>query len=197
MKKNPGSKHKIVSFDDEKLIVVDKQDNIKEYRTKSECHQGNGILHRAFSIFIFNTSRELILQKRGAQKLLWPDFWSNSCCSHPRQGETSDFAARRRLKEELGIETDLLYLYTFQYQARFGSIGSEHELCAVYIGRSDAPVCFNPNEISTCKYTDMNILTSDLEAAPDIYTPWFKMEWKRLMAQYRDKIDALFINSAI
>ncbi len=191
--KRAVSKDKIVSFDDEKLIAVDEQDNIVAYRTRIECHQGEGILHRAFSIFIFNGQQELLLQKRSAQKLLWPDFWSNSCCSHPRQGEKTEIAARRRLKEELGIEAGLIYLYTFQYHARFGSIGSERELCAVYVGTSDEPVRFNQNEISVCKYLDIDSLTADLVTNPDRYTPWFQLEWQRLMREYRDKITAMFI----
>jgi isopentenyl-diphosphate delta-isomerase len=187
------TKGRIVSFDDEKLIVVDERDNILGYKTKTECHQGDGILHRAFSVFIFNHQQELLLQQRAVQKLLWPDFWSNSCCSHPRQGERSDSAARRRLKEELGLEADLTFLYTFQYHARFGSIGSERELCAVYIGKSDEPVCYNRNEISTCKYVHINAMTSALQENPDIYTPWFKLEWQQLMGKYRDRINILFI----
>ena len=77
----------IVSFDDEKLIVVDKDDNILDYKTKAECHAGKGILHRAFSIFIFNEKKQLLIHKRSGSKQLWPYFWSNSCCSHPRKGE--------------------------------------------------------------------------------------------------------------
>ena len=183
---------KIVSFDDEKLIVVDEQDSVLEYRIKTECHQGEGILHRAFSIFIFNSKKEVLIQKRSAQKLLWPDFWSNSCCSHPRQGETLEYAAKRRLKEELGLETDLIYLYTFQYHANFGTIGSERELCAVLIGRSGDPVRINPNEIAEWKYIDIEILTNDLHKNPDVFTPWFKMEWQRLTGEYMDRIHSLF-----
>ena len=186
-------KDKIVSFADEKLIAVDEQDNIVDHRTRIECHQGEGILHRAFSIFIFNDQQELLLQKRSTQKLLWPDFWSNSCCSHPRQGEKTEIAARRRLKEELGIKAELIYLYTFQYHARFGSIGSERELCRVFIGKSNEPVRFNQNEISVCQYVNLDSLTADLVANPDVHTPWFRMEWQRLMGEYRDKITAMFI----
>jgi isopentenyl-diphosphate delta-isomerase len=182
---------KVVSFLDEQLIVVDKQDNILDYKTKTDCHLGGGLLHRAFSIFIFNSQRQLILQKRSQQKLLWPDFWSNSCCSHPRKGETYDRAARRRLKEELGIVTELKYLYTFQYHVRFGSIGSEQELCAVYIGRSDEPVSINQNEISEYKYVAMHTITGELNKNPEMYTPWFKMEWHRLSSEYLDKIHNL------
>ena len=97
----------VVSFDDEKLILVDKDDNVLGYKDKLSCHEGDGILHRAFSIFIFNKKKQLLLQKRSDQKLLWPLFWSNSCCSHPRQGEDYETAIHRRLKEELNIDTEL------------------------------------------------------------------------------------------
>ena len=126
-----------VSFDDEMLILVDEKDNITGYKNKLECHEGEGILHRAFSIFIFNDAGELLLQKRSAQKHLWPNYWSNSCCSHPRKGEELENATQRRLAEELGISTPLKHLFTFQYYAPYKNIGSEREMCAVFIGKSN------------------------------------------------------------
>jgi len=185
--------NEIVSFIDEQLIVVDEQDNILDYKSKIACHQGEGILHRAFSIFIFNGAAKLILQKRSNQKFLWPNFWSNSCCSHPRKGETNEEATRRRLKEELGIETDLLYLYTFQYHVRYASLGAEREQCAVYIGRSDDPIRINKNEIAECKFLSIQSVSKELKKNPEQYTPWFKMEWSRIMAEYYEMVDALFI----
>jgi isopentenyl-diphosphate delta-isomerase len=183
--------NEIVSFDDELLIVVDENDNIIDYKTKIECHQGDGILHRAFSIFIFNRDGQLILQKRSAQKPLWPLFWSNSCCSHPRKGESLDSAIHRRLEEELGFDTQLSYLYTFHYQAKFKEKGSEHELCAVYIGKSDAPVKVNDTEIAEWKTIDPDELTREVRDNPDHFTPWFKMEWTRLTTEYFDRIKSL------
>lgn len=183
--------NKVVSFDDELLICVDGADNILDYKTKVECHLGEGLLHRAFSIFIFNTQNQVIMQKRSDQKLLWPLFWSNSCCSHPRKGETTDLAAIRRLEEELGIHTELKYLYTFEYQARFKNIGSENELCAVYIGRSDQMIRLNENEIAEWKYIDIDTLSVDVQKHPDNYTPWFRMEWQKLTKEFIDDIHSL------
>ena len=114
---------KVVSFEDEKLILVDENDNAIGYENKDVCHNGAGILHRAFSIFIFNSNNELLLQQRHTDKRLWGAFWSNSCCSHPRKGESYPQATVRRLKEELGLDTKLRYLYRFQYQASFGDKG--------------------------------------------------------------------------
>jgi isopentenyl-diphosphate delta-isomerase len=183
--------NEIVSFDDELLIVVDENNNTIDYKTKLECHQGDGILHRAFSIFIFNSRGELILQKRSEHKPLWPLFWSNSCCSHPRKGETLDTATHRRLEEELGFDAKLVYLYTFQYQAKFQDKGSENEMCAVYIGKSDAPVKVNDTEIAEWKTIDPEELTREVSDNPDTFTPWFKMEWTRLTTEYLNKIRSL------
>ena len=178
----------VVSFDDEKLILVDKNDNVLGYKSKVECHDGDGILHRAFSIFIFNEKNQLLLQKRSDQKLLWPLYWSNSCCSHPRQGEDYDTAIHRRLKEELGLETVLKYLFKFQYQAVFKDKGSENELCSVYIGKSKDPIVVNKNEIAEWKFIDIDQMENEMEEHPENFTPWFKMEWDRIKKEYMDEI---------
>ena len=179
----------IVSFDDEPLIIVDKHDKVLDHKSKAECHRGSGILHRAFSIFIFNDQKQLLLQQRSDQKLLWPLFWSNSCCSHPRKGESYEEATARRLKEELGIDTPLEYLYKFVYQARYENIGSEYELCSVYLGRSDQPPVVNPNEIAEWKYIDLEKLDEDMALNPDNYSPWFKMEWHSIRTEYIDRLE--------
>jgi isopentenyl-diphosphate delta-isomerase len=165
---------------DENLILVDAQDNVLGYETKENCHRGKGKLHRAFSIFIFNRNKELLIQQRSALKPLWPLYWSNSVCSHPRKGEADLDAAYRRLKEEISIETPLQFLFKFQYQASFKGVGSENELCSVYIGTTDAPIVANPGEIAAWRYIDLAELDRDIKAHPEIYTPWFKMEWQRI-----------------
>jgi isopentenyl-diphosphate delta-isomerase len=131
------------------------------------------------------------MQKRSEQKPLWPLFWSNSCCSHPRKGEDLDTAIHRRLEEELGFDTELTYLYTFQYQANFKNSGSENELCAVYIGKSDELVNVNENEVAEWRYIDPDKLTNKVNENPGDFTPWFKMEWTRLTTEYMDKIKSL------
>ena len=181
----------VVSFDSEPLILVDDNDRVQGHASKDQCHQGDGLLHRAFSLFIFNHQGDLLIHRRSQQKMLWPGFWTNSCCSHPRQGEDMDDAARRRLQEELGIRTELHYLYKFKYQADFGEVGSEHEMCSVYIGRSSDPVTVNINEIAEWRFIPTAELDADLVTNPDHYTPWFKMEWQQLNHQYRDQLDAL------
>src|SRR5947207_3387152 len=108
----------IVSFEDEPLILVDGNDQELGFATKAACHDGVGLLHRAFSVFLFNPAGELLLQQRSAQKRLWPLYWANSCCSHPRRGESLPAAVERRTREELALATPLAFVYKFVYQAR-------------------------------------------------------------------------------
>ncbi len=181
----------IVSFTSEQLIMVDSHDREVGYESKIICHEGQGILHRALSLFIFNSIGELLIQRRSGQKLLWPNYWSNSCCSHPRRGETTDAAAHRRLEQELRLTSELRYLYKFQYQARFGDIGSEHELCWVYIGKSSELVHVNSHEISDWRYISPARLNQEIAEKPEVFTPWFKMEWKRINRDYASELEKL------
>jgi len=181
-----------VSFDSEPLILVDEQDREIGYRSKSDCHAGHGTLHRAFSIFLFDRSGRVLLQKRSAAKPLWPLYWSNSCCSHPRRGETMEQATHRRLREELGVEARLEYVYKFIYQADFDDVGAEHELCHVYIGLAEhGDIRVHPDEIAEWRWEDIDAVVERLRAAPDDHTPWFKMEWRELMTRWRSNIEAL------
>src|ERR1700724_859987 len=132
--------------DSESLILVDEADREVGHLDKAQCHQGRGVLHRAFSLLIFNDAGELLIQQRAPSKRLWPLYWSNSCCSHPRRGESMDAATQRRLGEELGINCPLQFLFKFQYQAQFDATASEHELCSVFIGTCTAPLEVNRDE---------------------------------------------------
>ena len=170
----------IVSFDNEALIIVDAQDRILGHGTKAELHQGTGTLHRAFSIFLFNDAGHVLLQQRSADKPLWPEFWSNTCCSHPRRGESYGIATRRRLKEELGVEAPLRFTHRFRYQAQFSAEGAEHELCSVYVGRIDGDPKPNPQEVSDWQWISPSALDEWLETNPQNLTPWFKLEWAAL-----------------
>lgn len=177
-----------VSSDSEELILVDELDREIGHQTKSECHAGNGVLHRAFSIFIFNGDGELLLQRRSGEKALWPNYWSNTCCSHPRRGESMEQAVSRRLVQELGFECPLEYLYKFRYHAQYGSVGAEHEYCWVYYGRYDGPVDVNVREVADWRFIDIKSLDSELEADPERFTPWFKMEWAHIKNEFLDDI---------
>ena len=180
------ARDEIVSNASEQLILVDDQDREIGFKPKTDCHLGHGILHRAFSIFVFNSDNELLLQQRALSKMLWPGFWSNTCCSHPRRGEVLGVAVGRRLAQELGFTCPLEYLYKFKYHAQFGAVGAEHELCSVYFGRYDGPVDANVNEIAAWRFVGVEALERELKKAPETFTPWFKMEWVHIKANYLD-----------
>ncbi len=175
-----------VSFDSEELILVDENDQPIGSRRKDDCHDGDGILHRAFSAFIFNPAGELLLQRRAEGKRLWPGYWSNSCCSHPRLGESMSVATQRRLQQELGISATLQLVYTFRYQASFGELGSEHEYCWVYVGQTSDDLIINSSEISDWRYVSPADFSAELEKTPERFTPWCKMEWQALTTDYNE-----------
>ncbi len=174
-----------IAADWDSLILVDESDQGVGHLSKVLCHEGRGILHRAFSLLIFNGRGELLLQQRSASKRLWPLYWSNSCCSHPRRAETMEGAIRRRLEEELGLRCPLHFLFKFQYQAQFDETGAENELCSVFIGRSSAPVKINNDEILAWRWVSPEALTREMAAGPGNFTPWFILEWDRIWRDHR------------
>lgn len=176
--------HDVVSFDDEPLILVDAEDREIGYLPKAEAHLGSGVLHRAFSLFVFDPQGRLLLQQRAKGKRLWGEYWSNTCCSHPRRGETMDVAIHRRLQEELGLRCEFDFLFKFQYQAQYDAEGAENELCWVYAGRSAAAPQVNANEIAAVRYVAPDALDAEVAGRPAQFTPWFKIEWARIRAQH-------------
>jgi isopentenyl-diphosphate delta-isomerase len=170
----------IVSSPAEELILVDSGDRAIGAMPKKDCHAGAGTLHRAFSIFLFSTEGKVLLQRRGPDKPLWPRFWSNACCSHPRSGEAIEEALHRRLREELGADCPLTFLFKFEYRAQFGDVGAEHELCSVFIGVTDGPFDPNRSELEDLRFFGRDELEARLAADPEAFTPWFRMEWERI-----------------
>jgi isopentenyl-diphosphate delta-isomerase len=186
-----NTKSDVVSSEREPLILVDRDDCEIGQLDKSACHDGGGVLHRAFSLFVFNAANELLMQQRAPGKRLWPSFWSNSCCSHPRAGEDMTEAVGRRLQQELGLTATLRYVYKFEYVARYGELGTEHELCWVYVGRAcDQPV-INTTEVSNWRWVAPGDLTTELADHKDRFTPWFKLEWARLRQEFGDDLAGL------
>lgn len=169
----------------DELILVDEGDNEVGTEEKTKCHLGGGVLHRAFSVFVFNNKNELLLQRRGKEKLLWPLYWSNTCCSHPRKNEDYMVAAERRLKEEMGFSCPLKLIGKFQYQAPYKNIGSENELCAVLIGVYNGSVAANPKEVEEWRWVGFKDLLSDVNENPDKYTPWFKIELEKFSNEFK------------
>ena len=181
-----------ISADSDSLILVDEADREVGHLSKARCHEGRGLRHRAFSVLIFNGAGELLLQQRAQSKRLWPLYWSNSCCSHPRRGETMESAVHRRLYEELGLRCPLHFLFKFEYQAQFDAAGAEHELCSVFIGRSTAQVRVNRSEILASRWISAAALHEEMAGrGTTSFTPWFMLEWKRIWHEHRSAVLAL------
>ncbi|MBT8083557.1 MAG: isopentenyl-diphosphate Delta-isomerase [Gammaproteobacteria bacterium] len=183
------NQHRIVSSEGEELILVDSNDREIGSISKAEAHDGEGVLHRAFSLFLFNDDGELLLQQRAPGKRLWGGYWSNSCCSHPRLGESLEIATSRRLRDELNFDTRLEHVYWFCYQASYDDAGAENELCHVYLGRASDEVQTNDSEIAALRYLSPAALDAEFEKAPERYTPWFKQEWQELKLRYREQLE--------
>ncbi|RZJ90184.1 MAG: isopentenyl-diphosphate Delta-isomerase [Chryseobacterium sp.] len=159
---------------EEHVILVDKDDLPQGKMEKMEAHQ-KGLLHRAFSIFIFNDLQELLLQKRSKSKYHSGGLWTNTCCSHPREGESNLAAAGRRLKEEMGMTCDLAYGFNFLYKAVFDDGLTEHELDHVFFGKSNDKPVINNEEVEDFKYIKLEDLRNDIDINPTAYTPWLKI----------------------
>lgn len=158
----------------EKLVVVSRQDQILGSKEKDACHFLKGLLHRGFSVFVFNKKGEVLLQKRSKSKKLWPGFWSNTCCSHPQPGETYIQAGERRLKEELGFTCKLKNLGKFYYRAVYKNVGSENEICAVLVGKHKGRVRPDPQEVTDFRWIQFEQLKQEIKEKPEIFTPWLK-----------------------
>ena len=180
------------SADADELILVDEGDREVGQLRKDLCHRGGGVLHRAVSLLIFNGSGDTLVQQRAASKRLWPLYWSNSVCSHPRHAESMERATSRRLHEELGVNCALHFLFKFQYQAQFDETGAEHELCSVFIGRCTDPIRVNHDEISCWKWISPEALQAQMsDRNAEQFTPWFKLEWARIWGSHRAALHAL------
>lgn len=175
----------------EHVILVNAEDEPVGSESKQAAHRGEGLLHRAFSVYLFDDNKRLLLQRRSSAKPLWPGYWSNSCCSHPRAGETTIAAAKRRLNDELGLpeDTAVRFLFKFQYHARFADLGSEHEVCSVYIGSVQTPGTINPEEVAEYRFVEPDVLDSALAREPHHYTPWLRLAWATLRREHWDAIE--------
>lgn len=148
-----------------------------------EAHTGKGLLHRAFSVYVFrNDRKELLLQKRSEKKMLWPLIWANTCCSHPRVGETSREAGERRLKEEMGFTTPLSEDLSFVYRAEDADRGVEHEHLTLLVGDvDDANVIPDHEEVAEYKWISVEELLQDFDKNGDQYAPWLKLGLPKLV----------------
>jgi isopentenyl-diphosphate delta-isomerase len=163
----------------EKVILVDENDHAIGTMEKQEAHE-KAKLHRAFSVFVFNSRGEFLLQRRALNKYHSPGLWTNTCCSHPRPGEKTEDAAIRRLREEMGLEVPLHYKTSFIYKAAFSNNLTEHEFDHVYTGTSDAEPTINHEEVDSYKWVTMDDIKKEISASPDQFTVWFKIAMEKL-----------------
>lgn len=170
----------------EEVILVDKKDKVLGFMEKIQAHE-EGLLHRAFSVFLFNSKNELLLQKRALSKYHSPGLWTNTCCSHPRKGEDSLSGAKRRLKEEMGMVCELQYDHHFIYKVSLDQGMTEHELDHVFVGVSDDVPVLNRDEVCDYSYVTMDECVSDMLVNPDHYTEWFKIALPEVLKIFKRK----------
>jgi len=157
---------------EEKVVLVDKDDNQIGLMPKMEAHQ-KGILHRAFSIFLLNSDNQILLQKRSSKKYHSGGLWTNTCCSHPRDGENIINAGKRRLSEEMGINTDLIEAFKFTYKAKLENGLTEHEYDHVLIGKYNGNPILNEDEAEDYKWVSLEEVKKDIKKNEKDYTVWF------------------------
>ncbi len=163
----------------EKVILVDKNDKPVGEEEKMEAHE-KALLHRAFSIFVFNSENKLLLQQRAYTKYHSPGLWTNTCCSHPRPGENTFAAAHRRLVEEMGFDCPLQEIFSFIYKAGLDQGLTEHEFDHVFFGRYDMPPKINSAEVASWKWVSMDEIAEGMEHDPDDFTIWFRIAFDRV-----------------
>ena len=167
----------------EHVILVDQNDTPIGEMEKIEAHE-KALLHRAFSVFVFNDQNELLLQKRASTKYHSGGLWTNTCCSHQRQGESSMDAAHRRLKEEMGFDCPLTHEFHFIYKVDFDNGLTEHEFDHVFFGRyNENIIAFNPDEVEDFKYVSINKIQQQISEDASQFTFWFLIAFKELIKQ--------------
>ena len=159
---------------EEQVILVNEKDEQIGLMPKMEAHE-KALLHRAFSVFVFNDRNELMIQQRAKGKYHSPGLWTNTCCSHQREGETNIEAGKRRLQEEMGFTTDLKDTISFIYKAPFDNGLTEHEFDHILVGNYDGEPDLNPEEAEAYKWVSLEELKKDMEQNPGEYTEWFKI----------------------
>lgn len=169
---------------DENVILVDKNDTQIGLMSKLDAHK-KGILHRAFSVFVLNNNNEIMLQKRAYNKYHSGGLWTNTCCSHQREGENTIEAGKRRLLEEMGFETELKILTSFIYKVEFENGLTEHELDYLLIGKYLKSPVINKQEVADWKWMKVELIADDIKLNPNNYTSWFKI----IFDKFQNKIE--------
>ncbi|HEX7905902.1 MAG TPA: isopentenyl-diphosphate Delta-isomerase [Chitinophagaceae bacterium] len=174
----------------QQVILVNEKDEVIGAMEKMEAHQ-QGMLHRAFSIFIFNSKGEMLLQQRALHKYHSGNLWTNACCSHPQPGEEIIQAARRRLVEEMGFEVPVEKIFDFIYKTEFVNGLIEHEFDHVFFGEYNGPVVFNSDEVKDVCYKSINTIKEDLETNPALYTAWFQIAFPKVESWWNRRYSSL------
>jgi len=163
----------------EEVVLVDKNDNPLGTMGKMQAHE-KGVLHRAFSVFIYNSNKEMMLHRRAFSKYHSQGLWTNACCSHPRINETTEKAAHRRLKEEMGFDCKLKEEFSFLYKADVGDGLTEHEFDHVFFGEFNSKPEINPDEVAEWKFVNINVIIQEIKIHPEKYTEWFKIAFEKI-----------------
>lgn len=169
----------------ENVILVDSQDHVLGEMEKMEAHE-KGVLHRAFSILIFNSQGDWLIHKRANSKYHSAGLWTNTCCSHPRPGERIEDALKRRLMEEVGLTADLHFDHSFIYKTALENGLLEHEFDHVYVGKTDLVPILNEQEVSEFRYIQTDVLKAEIETSPEKFTVWFKMIFNQYLQNRSD-----------
>lgn len=170
----------------EQVILVDHEDNEIGLEEKMKAHENGATLHRAFSIFVFNSKGETMLQQRALGKYHGGGLWSNTVCSHQRKGETTLEAAHRRLQEEMGFDCDLKEAFAFEYRAPMDKGLTEHEYDHVVFGTFEGTPKVNPEEVGDWKWISLDDLKKDMKDHPELYTPWAKIAIDNVIKFYKE-----------
>ena len=167
--------------EEDKIILVNEHDDMVGIMEKMEAHK-QGLLHRAFSIFIFNSKGEMLLQQRASAKYHSGGLWTNACCSHPMPGEKTEEAATRRLNEELGFETPIEKIFDFVYKTEFDNGLTEHEFDHVFAGEYEGQLNADPDEVSDYCYKEISEIKNMLQTHPQKFTAWFHLAFPKIEA---------------
>jgi isopentenyl-diphosphate Delta-isomerase len=173
---------------EQEVVLVNENDEAIGLMGKMEAHQ-KGLLHRAFSVFIFDAKGNMLLQQRAAAKYHGAHLWTNACCSHPFPGENVEDAAQRRLMEELGFTTPLNKIFSFTYRAKVENDLVEHEFDHVFAGEYESNVYPNSNEVADYVYKPIAQIKKELEMHPEKFTSWFKIAFPKIETWWREKYE--------
>jgi len=172
----------------EEVVLVNEKDEAVGTMEKMAAHE-QAILHRAFSVFVFNNGGDILMHQRAHSKYHSGGLWTNTCCSHPRPGEEVVAAATRRLQEEMGFTTNLTKAFDFTYKAAFDNGLTEHEFDHVIIGQYDGVVNFNPNEVAAFAFMPVHELEQQILETPERFTAWFHIAYPKLKAWMADPLN--------